>query len=309
MGGGPAGLNAALMLGRSRRLAVLVDGGAGRNAASHAMHGYLSRDGLHPAELRRIGREQLQTYPTVDVLEAHVDEITGSAGHFTVHTSTGATLEARKLLLAPGIRDALPDVPGMQELYGVSVFHCFYCDGFEVSDQPLLVVGHGNSAYRQALMLLSWSRDIALCTLGVSDLSAEQRAHLASYAITVHEQRIERLETEAGRLVSVILGDGTALPRPVIFFHGATTIASALHEGLGCAMTDEGRIQVDEGHRTSVPGVFAAGDAARRSGQHPSTQVIFAAASGALAGIALHQELLHEDFGLTPALPAAPVLV
>jgi thioredoxin reductase len=303
VGAGPAGLNAALMLGRARRRTLVFDGGEPRNAASHAMHGYLSRDGLDPAELRKIGRRQLRTYPDVELVAALVEDITRSAGRWVVRRSNGEPITARKVLLAVGIRDDLPEIAGFEPMYGISAFHCPYCDAWEVRDQRLVVLSEGSAGFRLAILLLAWSRDIVLCTQGPSGLGPDELAQLARHSIVLNEKRVARLDGNDGRLQRVVFEDESSLERQALFFHGLVRLSSALPKQLGCALTAAGRIEVDESGRTSVPEVYAAGDAARRTGQNPSTQVIFAAASGSLAGIALHQELMGEEVGLTPALP------
>lgn len=305
VGAGPAGLNAALVLGRTRRRVLLADYGAPRNAASHALHGFISRDGIDPSELRQIGRLQLDTYPTVQVVSDAIDDVEASGGRFSVTLSHGAPIEARKILLAVGIEDETPRLEGFDSLYGRSAFHCFYCDGWEMRDRQLAAFSDGASGYRMALMLLGWSKDVVFCTNGPSELTAEERAHLAAQGVTVNERRVARLEGVDGQLERLVFDDGSSLAREALFFHVPVRLSSPLPGRIGCAMTEQGRIQVDEGGRTSVAGVYAAGDAARRPGQHPTTQVILAAASGALAAITLHQELMYEDFGLTPALPRA----
>jgi thioredoxin reductase len=267
------------------------------------MHGFLSRDGLDPAELRRIGHEQLAQYDSVQLVPGGVDDAQATGNGFGVMTTHGHSVEARKLLLAVGLQDVLPEIEGLVALYGISVFHCFYCDGWEVRDQPVAAIGEGTGGYRLAMMLLGWTRDLVLCTHGAAGLAAQERAHLAAQGVEIKEQRIVRLESADGHLEHVVFEDGSSLTRRALFFHGPVKLASSLPARLGCTLTDQGRIEVDEGGRTSIPGVFAAGDAARRPGQHPAAQVVLAAASGALAGIALHQELVHEDVGLTPALP------
>jgi len=306
VGAGPAGLNAALLLCRARRTVVICDDGMPRNAASHAMHNFLSRDGMDPAELRRIGREELQGYAPARFVACTVEDAQPAGTRFHVVASNGETIAARKLLLAIGIRDQIPQLAGLEPMYGTSVFHCQYCDGWESCDKPLAVLAQGTPGYRQALMMLGWTKDVVLCTQGPSQLTPEQRATLQDRAIEVYEQPVVRLEGDGGRLERLVFADGSTLARRILFFHGDTPLSSPLASRLGCALTDQGRIEVDEGGRTSVDGVFAAGDGARRRGQHPATQVILAAASGAQAAIALHQELMSEDVGLTPALPRAP---
>jgi thioredoxin reductase len=302
VGAGPAGLNAALVLGRARRTTLLFDGGEPRNAASHAMHGYLSRDGLDPVELLQIGRTQLRTYPDVEVETAQVDDISRTDGKWIVRRSQGKAITARKVLLAVGVRDELPEIAGFGPMYGISAFHCPYCDAWEVRDRPIAVLSEGSGGFRLAILLLAWSRDIALCTQGPSGLTGEELSQLSRHGIDLYEKRVMRLDGHDGQLDRVVFEDETSLDRKALFFHGPVRLASALPERLGCVLTKAGRIEVDEAGRTSVPDIYAAGDGARRAGQHPATQVILAAASGALAAIALHQELMQEEVGLTPVL-------
>lgn len=304
LGAGPAGLNAALVLGRACLRVLVIDAGKPRNAASHAMHGFLSLDGLDPAELRRIAHHQLENYPNVTFTAGSAEHVAPAQSVFQVTTSSGESIAARKVLLAIGITDDLPQIEGFTDFYGRSVFHCPYCDGWEFRDQPVAVLGTGPGGLRMALLLLGWCRDVVFCTDGPSDCGVADRAHLAKVGVRLNEQTIMRFEGNDGRLETIVFRDGTSLDRRAVFFHGPTRAELALSRQLGCAMTDAGRIEVDEGGRTSVPGVYAAGDAARRRGQHPASQVIFAAASGALAAISLQQDLMQEDVGLTPSLPA-----
>ena len=303
IGAGPAGLNAALVLGRARRRVLVIDGGEPRNAASHAMHGFLSRDGLDPAELRRIGRMQLEPYPDAELAAGVVGEVQIAGNRFEVTSSLGDPVVARKLLLAVGIRDELPQIAGFAPLYGNSAFHCPYCDGWEVRDQSIAVLSEEPGGLRLALLLLAWSRDVLLCTNGGWQPTTEQAEHLARVGVGLRQERIVRLEETSGQLDQIVFEGGSSVKRQVLFFHGPVRLSSSLPERLGCALTDSGRIEVDEAGRTSISGVYAAGDAARRSAEYPATQVILAAASGALAAIALHQELMYEEVGLAPALP------
>lgn len=172
VGGGPAGLNAALVLGRCRRRVLIFDDGKPRNAVSHALHGFLSRDGVDPAQLRAIGREQLALYPSVTLDAEQVVDAARTETGFTVCTSDGREFRARKLLLSAGVVDVLPEAPGFAELYGRGVFHCPYCDGWEMRDQPLAVYGRGDDkGAGLALEMKLWSQDVVLCSDGPSDLT------------------------------------------------------------------------------------------------------------------------------------------
>ncbi len=164
VGAGPAGLSAALMLGRCRRSVLVVDHGRNRNAASHALHGFLTRDGTPPAEFLRLAREELAQYATVELRAGEVVDAECRSDSFCVTLASGEEVPSRKLLLATGVVDNLPEVPGFRELYGRSVFHCPYCDGWELRDQPLAIYGRGDRGVGVALELTAWSRDLVLCT-------------------------------------------------------------------------------------------------------------------------------------------------
>src|SRR3954453_5436162 len=201
VGGGPAGLSAALVLGRGRAAVLVCDTGRPRNYASHAMHGYLTRDGMPPSEFLAVARRELAQYDRVPLRQV---EVTGGecqpGGHFKVTLATGEELESRKLLVATGVADKVPDLPGFADLYGRSVFHCPYCDGWEARDTPLAIYGRGRRGSGLALVVTAWSRDLVLCTDGPCELDDEQRAKLGRNAIQLREDGIARLEGEQGVL-------------------------------------------------------------------------------------------------------------
>jgi thioredoxin reductase len=194
VGAGPAGLSAALVLGRCRRRVVICDAGHPRNAASLGLHGFLTRDGIDPAEFLHIGREQLRPYETIELRQTEVIDARRLAGGFEVTLSDGERISSRKLLLATGVVDEVPAIAGLAELYGRSVFHCPYCDGWEMRDQSLAVYGCGENGLGLTLELLLWSRDLVLCTDGPSQLSEEERRRLVHHNIGLREERITRLE-------------------------------------------------------------------------------------------------------------------
>ena len=289
IGGGPAGLSAALVLGRARRHTLLLDAGAGRNAPAAEAHGVFTRDGTPPAELRQIGRDQLAPYG-VEVRAVEAVEARRVDGGFEVVLTGGEVVSTRKLLLATGLTDDLPPIEGFAERWGRSVVDCPFCHGWEVRDEPVAVLARGEIAVEYTPLIRNWSRDLVLCTDGDAQLDVEQRRRLEWLEIPIREERIARLEGQDGALERIVFADGGALPRRAIFVRTALRQRSDLPERLGCALTDAGRILVDERGRTSVPGVAAAGDAASRS-----TSVINAAAGGALAAASLTHELAAED--------------
>jgi thioredoxin reductase len=290
-GGGPAGLSAALVLGRMRRRVLVCDTGAPRNAPAHAAQSVFTRDGTPPAELLRIGREQLRPYDTVELRHVAVVSAQAGEGGFEVELADGAREQSRRLLLATGVVDELPAVEGMAELWGKGVYHCPYCHGWEVRDQPLAVFANGAAGVHVALLLSLLSTDIVICTNGPADFSEEERRRLAARGIAVREEAVVRLEGTADSLERVIFATGEALPRRGLFVPPGQHQHSDLAVQLGCASTEEGFVQVDESGQTTVRGVYAAGDMITRMQQ----QVIHAAAAGARAAAAINGDLLASE--------------
>lgn len=296
VGGGPAGLNAALVLGRCRRNVLVLDEGKPRNSVSHALHGFLSRDGIPPSRLLAIAREQIAAYPSVRIEKSRVVDAKRTNTGFSVTTNDGRTFHARKLLLAAGVIDALPTQPGFRELYGAGLFHCPYCDGWEVRDQPLAVYGRGDDkGGALALEMTLWSSDTVLCTDGPSELSEEYRRRLDRNGIAVREERILRLEIESAMpyraAFDIVFEAGEPLHRSAVFFNTGRGQSTDLAARLGCDLYDPKGCAVDNKHQmANVPGLYVAGDASR-----DVLQVIVAAAEGAQAAMGINTALLAED--------------
>lgn len=290
VGAGPAGLSAALVLGRACRQVLVFDAGKPRNYAARALHGFLSRDGIDPFELRRIGLEELGRYDTVRVEDAEVTRAERqSDGTFQVTVGDERQFRAKRLLLATGVSDNLPAIPGVEEMYGLSVFHCPYCDGWELRGQPLAVYGCNKRGYGLAVELLGWSRDVVLCSDGFCELDADELAVLARNQITVREDRIARLEGTDGALERIVFTNGEILPRRAMFFTTGQTQASRLAQQLGCQFNDKGAVRTGPYETTHVPGLYVAGDASRNV-----QWVVVAAAEGAEAAYAISQDLIKE---------------
>ena len=289
VGAGPAGLSAALILGRSRRRVLVCDTGKPRNAASHGMHGFLSRDGMPPSEFLRISREQMAQYDTVEFRDVEVTAARCVDGRFEVTVAGGETLSSRKLLIATGVVDHVPDVPGFAELYGISIFHCPYCDGWEVRDRPIAIYGRGARGYGLSLELTGWSRDLVLCTDGPSELSDDDRARLERNRIVVREDRVARVEGN-GRLERIVFASGALLDRAAIFFTTGQTQQSFLAHSLGCEINEKGTVRTGKYEATHLSGLYVAGDASRAV-----QWVVVAAAEGAEAAFAINTDLLKED--------------
>ena len=296
IGGGPAGLNAALILGRVGRPALLADDGQPRNALSAAVHGFLSRDGTDPAEIRRTAREELARYPSIQARDTTVQAAAPADGGFEVTMADGTTAQPRRLLLATGVTDQLPAVDGLAALWGRGVYHCPYCHGWEAREQKVAVLGGDDQAVHLALNLARLGCDIIMCTNGPSQASAAARTALAAHQIRVCEDPVGKVDGEPGRYVRLHLAPGQTLERHALFIPPAPRQRSGLAEELGCTFLEDGAVQVNELGQTTVPGVYAAGDMCRTPAMpYPAAQVIMAAAQGARAAVVIDQELLFTD--------------
>ena len=291
VGAGPAGLSAALILGRCRRSVLMCDTGKPRNAASHAMHGYLTRDGIPPREFLAIGRKELERYDTVELRHISVESAQcRENGRFEVTLADGQCVVSRKLLIATGVVDNVPQLDGIGPLYGRSVFHCPYCDGWEVRDEPIAIYGRGDRGVGLSLELTVWSRDLVLCTDGPAGIEDTDRERLERNGIAVREQKIARLEGEDGILRCVVFEGGETLPRRALFFTTGQLQRSELAVALGCEINDKGTVHTGKYETTHLPGLFVAGDASRAV-----QWVIVAASEGAEAAFAINTDLIKED--------------
>jgi thioredoxin reductase len=290
VGAGPAGLSAALMLGRSCRRVLVCDTRQPRNAASRTMHGYLTRDGMPPLEFLAAAREEMRQYDTVEIRDIEVvDASCRSDARFDVALADGSRHASRKLLLATGVVDNVPDIPGFRDLYGRAVFHCPYCDAWEVRDQPLAIYGRGARGLGLSLEMTGWSRDLVLCTDGPPEIDADGLARLARHGIPVRDARVVRLEGDDAR-VRVIFATGDPLARRALFFTTGQTQQSQLAVALGCEFNDKGTVRTGKYESTHLPGLYVAGDASRAV-----QWVVVAAAEGAEAAFAINTALLQED--------------
>jgi thioredoxin reductase len=288
VGGGPAGLAAALVLGRMRRRVLLLDADDPAHGVSEGVHGLFGHDGTPPLALRRTAQEQLRPYESVTTETVTVEQARVTPSGFSV-VAGGTTSEAGVLLLATGMRYELPRIEGVAELWARGVYHCPYCHGWEMRDQPLAVYGAG--AAHLALLLSSLSDDVVLLTDGSSDLDPDEAEQLRRRGIVIRDDAVARLEGGDGRLARVVFADGSTDDRPGLFFVPSFT-PSPLAAQLGCEVDQSDAVVIDEDGRTSVPGVFAAGDTTT-----DKKAVVLAAAAGSRAAYAINAGLAS---GLLP---------
>ncbi|MFF9909356.1 NAD(P)/FAD-dependent oxidoreductase [Streptomyces sp. NPDC013457] len=294
-GGGAAGLSAALILGRSRRRTLVVDAGEPRNAPSAHMHGFLSRDGMDPAEFLEVGRREIAAYGvewTTGQVTGAVREL-GDAEGFVVTVDDDHLVRARRLVVTTGLVDELPAIDGVAERWGRDVLHCPYCHGWEVRDRAFGVIAHPGMPTHQALILSHWSPDVTLFAHTAGPLSEEERARVAAAGVEVVTGEVAGLVVEDDRFTGVRMADGRVVEREVLFVGPRMTPRDGLLTALGAETRETPLgdfVAVDETGRTSVPGVWAAGNAIGAQ-----EQVINAASGGYRAGVAINTELLMDD--------------
>ncbi|QFZ82442.1 FAD-binding protein [Variovorax paradoxus] len=290
VGGSFAGLSAAMQLARARRKVCVVDAGAPRNRFADASHGFFGQDGMPPLQMIANARDKLLAYPSVTFVEGTVTVATadGEEG-FTVSLSNGEKLSTRKLLLAFGVQDGLPDIPGLGERWGKSVLHCPYCHGYEFGDRPLGVLFHSAHPPDHAMLIAEWG-PTTLFLNGAEGPDAEARARLQSRGVTLEPGRIAGLEGQGTDLTAVRLDDGRRVPIEALFVAPHTRPTSPLAEQLGCAFDDGPTgpvLRVDAMKTTTVPGVYAAGDVAMAF-----SNATLASADGLFAGVSMHRALV-----------------
>jgi thioredoxin reductase len=290
VGGGPAGLSAALVLGRCRRRVVLFDDGRYRNASSHALHGFLTRDGVDPAELRRLGRAELARYPSVALRTTTVVDASRDGDRFLLRAADGECLRARSVLLATGLVDAPPPFTCAADLWGSVVFQCPYCDGWEQRDRPLAVYARADDdGAKYAIEVSQWSRDILFCCGGEPRLSDEQCARLQRRGIAVEPRELDRIERHGGG-IRLIFTEGPPIDRAAIFFHLGLRPRGDLALRLGCELDERGGVKVTRYEATCVPRLYVAGDASR-----DVLQAVVASGEGAAAAVMMNLALIETE--------------
>ncbi len=290
IGGGPAGLNAAVVLGRCRRSVLLFDHGRQRNRYSHGMHNYLTRDDILPSDFLNISRKETEKYG-VQILYKEVKNAKKKQGIFEIKDIESNIYQSRKLILATGLSDILPKIKGAEDFYGKSLFHCPYCDGWEVSDKKLGVYSKDKGGVQVALTLTAWSSDITLYTDGEKYVKRKDEKKLQEKNISLVHQPISSFEGEGGNLKNVLLKNGEMQRCDALFFSHGYEVQCDLVEDLGCKVDENNVALTNKSQQTNIPGLYVAGDASK-----DMHFVVVAAAEGAKAGVYINKELLEEHY-------------
>jgi thioredoxin reductase len=296
IGGGPAGLSAALVLGRARRSVIVFDDNQPRNAVTQEAHGFLTRDGVKPDEFRQLAHQEISKYPSVEIQRTRITDVRNHENMFELVTDDNTVVQARTIILATGLKETLPAIDGIHDYYGKSLFSCPYCDGWELKDKPLvIIVEDGQQAFHMGKLAWNWSHDLLVCTNDHTALTEEQKAALRKKEIQIVEDRITALVGKNGMLEQVVFANHEESARQGGFIAPRWQQASSFGAQLGCEMKvlDGNALAVivtDQLGRTSVKGVYAAGEVIGPS------QLIVAAAQGSMAAAGVNFDLTQSEF-------------
>lgn len=290
-GGSYSGLSAAMSLGRALRKVLVIDSGKPCNRQTPHSHNFLTRDGQTPAELAALAKEQVANYRTVTFYEGLAVSAGKSDTGFEIITQSGDRFSAKKLVFATGVRDIMPDIRGFAECWGITAIHCPYCHGYEVKHEPTGILANGDMGFEYAKLISNWTKDLTVFTNGPSSLTAEQAEKIRSHQIQIIEKEVDSLVHKDGYLRSIRFKDGSDFPLTAVYSRPQYEQHCPIPAALGCELTEQGYIKVDQMQRTTVPGVYACGDNAS-----PMRSVANAVAAGSMTGAVLNRDLLDEAF-------------
>lgn len=291
IGGSYAGLACALTLARAQRTVLVIDSGAPCNRYASFSHNFLTQDGIPPAQIAAVAKEQILKYPNVKILSGLAVQAKKAEDRFVVDVEEGKSFYGKKLVIATGVTDIMPAIPGFSECWGLSILHCPYCHGYEVRNLPTGILANGDGAFEMAKLLSNWTDDLTVFTNGVSTLTLDQAKKLEEKNIHVIEKEVASLKHRQGQIEDVVFKDNSSFGLRVLYNRPSFKQHSNIPELLGCSMTDNGIITVDTEHRTNVSGVYACGDSMAKI-----RSVTFAVSSGNTVGLMLNKELIDEQF-------------
>jgi thioredoxin reductase len=293
IGGGPAGLNAALVLGRARRNTILFDSNNPRNAVTQESHGFITRDGIKPKEFRDIAHKEIGKYPSVEIQKREVTSVTKNNQLFELVTSEMELYQSRNIIVSSGLKDVLPSIENIADYYGKSLFNCPYCDGWELRDKPLVVIVDNQvQGFHFIQTIHNWSKDLVVCTNGKSFLTPEQKRLIQNKGIKIIENKIEKFVGKDGQMEKIIFESGESVNRKGGFVLPQLVQSADFAKQLGCEFNSLGGISIDSYGRTNVKGVYAAGDASVIA----PAQLIIAAAEGLRAAVGVNRDLIETEF-------------
>ncbi|GGD14693.1 NAD(P)/FAD-dependent oxidoreductase [Pontibacillus salipaludis] len=291
IGGGAAGLNAALVLGRSKRKVLVLDENKARNNVTKASHGYLTRDGVKPEEFKEIGISEIEAYPSVTYIESKVTSLHKEEGLFHIH-SDERHYTAERVVVATGMKDVLPDIKGMQNVYGTTVFHCPYCDGWERREEPLAIFGNDPGIMDYVKLIYHWSKDLIVFTNGPAEITTEEKEDLSLHNVKLIEEPVRELVSENGNLKKVVAESGDVYQRSGGFILDTSETQSfPLHEYFNIEFTEMGGYYTKEGCETLVEGLYVIGDS-----RHGFSGLLKAASEGYELAVALNHEMAVNDW-------------
>jgi thioredoxin reductase len=291
VGGSYAGLSSAMSLGRSLRSVLVIDSGNPCNKQTPHSHNFITHDGSTPGDIAAVAKSQVEKYDTIEFVNGLVISGSKQDNLFVINLETGEEFKSKKLLFATGLKDIMLDMKGFSECWGISILHCPYCHGYEVKDKHIGILGNGNSGFELAKLIHHWSKNLTLFTNGTSELTPEQIERLSKYNINIIDTEISHFAHDDGRLKSIVFKDGSGELITAMFARIPFEQKSDVPKNMGCELTEQGFIKIDEMHRTTVDGMYAVGD--NSSGFRAVSIVIGA---GAKAGAVINALLIEEEF-------------
>lgn len=291
VGGSYAGLSAAMALGRSLRNVLIIDSSQPCNRQTPHSHNFLTQDGATPYEIAEQGKKQVLKYDTIKLIDGLATKGQKEDNLFVIELQTGETFKAKKVLFATGVKDILPDIKGFSECWGISVLHCPYCHGYEVKHEKTGIIANGDLGFELSRLIDNWTKNLTLFTNGPSTLSNDQAKKLAEHKITIIEKEVSHLDHNKGYIQKIVFKDGTTETVNAVFARGSFEQHCEIPKMLGCELTEQGYIKIDDFHRTTVQGMYAAGDNTTMF-----RAVSAAVAAGTKAGAMINKDLIDEAF-------------
>jgi len=291
IGGSYAGLSAGMALGRALRKVLIIDSGDPCNKQTPHSHNFLTNDGKPPAEIASLAKQQVSNYNTIEFLNSLVTMGAKTDNGFDLQTQSGEVFTARKLVVATGIKNVMPDLPGFSDCWGISVLHCPYCHGYEIRHQKTGILANGDAAFEIAQLISNWTKDLTIYANGKSDLTEQQKTKLQTHKISITETGIDRIKHKNGYIEKVIFKDKTEVAVKAIYARLPFVQHSRVPQSMGCELTQEGYIKIDDAQKTSVHGIYACGDIASKM-----RTVANAVSMGTTTGLMVNKELIEEAF-------------